>query len=169
MTLPASRNTTYAPGSQVNSADLNAIQDQIVAVNATRLKAGPRRLEVLNARVTSGSATFNALGGFLIATASFTGSVLLELAAGERLLQMRARIDPAAAGSVTMELHRITDGVTSGVLASAVTVGAALQTITIPALSQVQADDPGIHYLAVLISTTTGHLIVGGDYSIGVL
>ncbi len=31
MGLPTSRNTTYAPGSQVKSADLNAIQDAIVA------------------------------------------------------------------------------------------------------------------------------------------
>lgn len=32
MTLPISRNTTYAPGAQVQSADLNAIQDEIVKV-----------------------------------------------------------------------------------------------------------------------------------------
>lgn len=32
MTLPASRNTTYAAGSQVKSADLNAIQDCIVGM-----------------------------------------------------------------------------------------------------------------------------------------
>ncbi len=31
MALPLSRNTTYSPGSQVKSADLNDIQDQIIA------------------------------------------------------------------------------------------------------------------------------------------
>lgn len=30
MPLPTSRNTTYAPGSQVKSADLNALQDEII-------------------------------------------------------------------------------------------------------------------------------------------
>jgi hypothetical protein len=33
MSLPISRNTTYAPGSQVKSADLNDIQDKIVGCN----------------------------------------------------------------------------------------------------------------------------------------
>lgn len=33
MALPTSRNTTYAPQSEVLSADLNDIQDQIVALN----------------------------------------------------------------------------------------------------------------------------------------
>lgn len=32
MALPASRNTTYAAGSQVKSADLNDLQDQIIAL-----------------------------------------------------------------------------------------------------------------------------------------
>lgn len=39
MALPTSRDTTYAPGSQVESADLNDIQDQIIA-NNTRLNNG---------------------------------------------------------------------------------------------------------------------------------
>jgi hypothetical protein len=34
MTLPTSRNTTYAAGSQVKSADLNDLQDQIIALAA---------------------------------------------------------------------------------------------------------------------------------------
>lgn len=38
MALPVSRNTTYAPGSQVLSADLNAIQDLLVN-HETRLDA----------------------------------------------------------------------------------------------------------------------------------
>jgi len=33
MALPDTRNTTYAPGSQVKSVDLNAIQDQIIALD----------------------------------------------------------------------------------------------------------------------------------------
>lgn len=39
MALPLTRDTTYAPGSQVKSADLNDIQDQIIA-NNTRLNNG---------------------------------------------------------------------------------------------------------------------------------
>lgn len=39
MALPTTRNTTYAPGSQVKSADLNDLQDQIIA-NNTRLAGG---------------------------------------------------------------------------------------------------------------------------------
>lgn len=34
MGLPSSRDRTYAPGSQVESADLNDIQDQIIALSA---------------------------------------------------------------------------------------------------------------------------------------
>lgn len=37
MSLPTSRNTTYAAGSQVKSADLNAMQDQIVLIHARTL------------------------------------------------------------------------------------------------------------------------------------
>lgn len=33
MALPLTRNTTYAPGSEVKSADLNAIQDEIIAIH----------------------------------------------------------------------------------------------------------------------------------------
>jgi hypothetical protein len=40
MSLPTSRNTTYAPGSQVKSADMNACQDGIIAL------AGPRTLMI---------------------------------------------------------------------------------------------------------------------------
>lgn len=36
MALPTSRNTTYAAGSQVKSADLDDIQDQIIALEAHR-------------------------------------------------------------------------------------------------------------------------------------
>ena len=37
MALPISRNTTYAPGSQVKSADLNDVQDKIVALETARI------------------------------------------------------------------------------------------------------------------------------------
>src|ERR1700755_2304482 len=37
MALPSSRNTTYAPGSQVKSDDLNDVQDQIIALNNKRI------------------------------------------------------------------------------------------------------------------------------------
>lgn len=36
MALPTSRNTTYAAGSQVKSADLNDLQDQVVALETAR-------------------------------------------------------------------------------------------------------------------------------------
>ena len=41
MSLPASRNTTYAPGSEVLSADLNDIQDQIIDLAAPTLIIPP--------------------------------------------------------------------------------------------------------------------------------
>jgi hypothetical protein len=36
MTLPVSRNTTYAAGAQVKSVDMNAIQDEIIALFGSR-------------------------------------------------------------------------------------------------------------------------------------
>lgn len=42
MSLPASRNTTYAGGSQVKSADLNDLQDKVVDLNGGKHGTRPR-------------------------------------------------------------------------------------------------------------------------------
>lgn len=55
MTLPLSRNTTYSAGSQLLSADLNDIQDQIIGgLHGYRWVA----VEQISSAVASGAATF---------------------------------------------------------------------------------------------------------------
>lgn len=162
MALPTSRPRTYLALSQLIAADLNSIFDSIIALHTGKCPIGPRRLEI-DGRLTAGTATFAGDGTFTIATQPFNLIMSpLPLTAGERLIGLRARIDPAAAGSVTLELHKVTDG-TPALLASAATSGAALQTITTtPLASEIVPDSPGVFYLATFIAVTTGHEVLGG-------
>ncbi len=69
MTLPLSRNTTYAPSAQVKSADLNDIQDQIVTLHSRAIRAvnispaiGFSRHDLQSAEVSSQSGAVGSIG-----------------------------------------------------------------------------------------------------------
>lgn len=78
MALPTSRNTTYAAGSQVKSADLNDIQDKIID-NNTRLNNGAGAPVTLASLLTAnaGVATTN-----VVASGTATATAPLKTSAG---------------------------------------------------------------------------------------
>lgn len=162
MALPISRNRTYSVGSAVVAADLNDLQDQIIALRAVR----PRKLPLWLGRVAGGlTGTFNDDQSFTHTGGAGTLRVPMLLRAGERIQSLRARVDPAATGTVSLILIRFTDlaGVNVGSFASS--SGGAIQTIQTPAINEVVADDPRIAYVASFsFAVTTGHVVINADF-----
>ena len=113
MALPTSRNTTYAGSSQVKSADLNDIQDQIIA-DHTDLVAAESRLYGTRSEWIHGCAGQLSAhsSSFVCTDAGFvdvsSGGILnysIEIPEGARLLDVRARILTSAnAGSRSAEM-----------------------------------------------------------------
>jgi hypothetical protein len=174
MALPVSRNRTYSVGSPVVAADLNDVQDQIIAhdLSLARHEAGKRssvrrKLPMSMGRCTGGGpGTFFADGSFTTSTAADIFLVALPLVTGERLLEVRARVDPAATGIVTATVFRATDGSTSS-LAAGVSAGGAIQTITTAAMTELVVDNPGIGYVVIFTFTLAGgHVLLAGDYRV---
>jgi hypothetical protein len=137
MSLPLTRNRTYAAGSQVFSADLNAIQDQIIALNTAA--HGTRTLGIPSSGFSIGTngTTLNFISGLTTIT-SATDQLYapIPLAAGSRILAVRFFVTMSAGttvnGSVSLS-KRTTVGQTS--IAGAATSGTGLQTITLASVN----------------------------------
>lgn len=115
MSLPASRDTTYVPGTQVKSADLNDIQDQIVALNASR----SRSLWIPASSMIASSASASLTMANAIWTATATGqtlfcslSSLLPFsggAAGVTINKLTWRVKPGGTGLMGVDWKKLTN------------------------------------------------------------
>jgi hypothetical protein len=183
MSLPLTRNRTYAAGSQVFSTDLNAIQDEIVALQT----GGPAHVGVLTATsaVVSGHVTTTGglykrpsrtrvipasagtpKGGVNGSFGSWQASsgvdeinIPIVLEEGERLIAVHARVNPfdGGGGQLTLVVNK-----TGSSLGSASSSGLVEQTITVSTPSEVAHDGGNTFYNANIIPN------VGGDFVLGI-
>lgn len=106
MTLPESRNTTYAQGVQIKSADLNDIQDQIIGG-----KHGDKVLMLPGCAFVpaSGGNPPVALDGILIGNAGGTGqgNAPLPLHVGDRIKSIVVYVYEDAAAAFTATYYAI--------------------------------------------------------------
>ena len=113
MALPTSRNTTYAPGSDIRSADLNALQDCIVGGKHGLIS---RPLGATSFLLTAGGAASLASDRW-----TFSGSAglfcNLALPVGTTITEIIWRFDRGGGGTMTFKLIRRTllDNVTAAV------------------------------------------------------
>lgn len=168
MALPTTRNKTYALGDPVRAADLNDLQDSVIAIHSGRRGARWRPLSLYSGRVvTGGPGVFNADGSYTTSVATEALRVTVPLEEGERIIGLRARVDPAASGTVALSLIRVTDGAQAAVGGSGVSSGAAIQTIVASAVSDVAADNAGVLYLANFAFTTAaGHIVLAAHFQV---
>jgi hypothetical protein len=102
MPLPASRESTYAPGSQVKSADLNAIQDQIITAHFH----GNRSFEVHAAGGQGTNAAISAANGYLLSSGAGVWWIPMRFNVGDRIRSLVVRGDDSGS-SLTMQLYQI--------------------------------------------------------------
>ncbi len=133
LNLPVSRNTTYAPGTDVESADLNDIQDKIIDENSRAIR--PRNITPASGFIEVG-VTAATIDGFEGAVGSQTSAesfwyVPIDLAEGDVLDSVDVRCIEANAGGeeIVMQLfedvlgaiQQIADTITTGTTGGAVT------------------------------------------------
>lgn len=109
MALPDSRNTTYAAGSQVKSADLNDVQDKIVDLHVGKRS----HTYSLRVSVTGGRGVGTFADGGYEASAGETLKVPIPVDAGERIASVSARVagQPSfGTGTVTLDVRKCEDG-----------------------------------------------------------
>lgn len=139
MPLPTSRNTTYAPGSQVKSDDLNDIQDGVV-----RHELGQRGNRSRTYQMTDAwphSFTVAAGTGYFTAVSGIVRVPLKRLLAGERITSVACRlVDNNPTDHVTLKLFRLDDtavspaGVQIG--ATQTSVNGSVQLLTLSGLTE---------------------------------
>lgn len=147
MALPASRNTTYAPGSQVKSADLNAIQDCIIAGHAGTRRVGMSDVQPILGTDTTWKHTFGqAFGSATSFAISFHKS--FDLTVGDVVtIQINLLQDNAISGGSIKLAHRDVagaDGDETLVSTTTIATSSSPQTITL----------------------VSGHTVVDADYYI---
>ena len=134
MVLPVSRNTTYAIDTEVESADLNDIQDKIVDENTRQIR--PRNICPASGFVEEGvvAATIDGLSG---AVGSVIGSgafwyVPLDLAEGDILDSVDVRCIEANAGgeTIVMQLFEFVLGAAGNQIGDTITTGTTGAAVT---------------------------------------
>ena len=104
MTLPTSRNTTYAVGTEIKSADLNDLQDHIIGGKHGSII----RTAGVNPDVVSGSAAFVEDG---YSTGSYIGLFTLPMQIGEKLTALTVYLKDGNPGvAYQLKLIDMTDG-----------------------------------------------------------
>lgn len=113
MALPTSRNRTYAPGSQLFSADLNDLQDCIVAdKHGARWQFFTAGRGVQEVNVAFDQPTVGTFNGGLRATGATTYVMPLSLPVGTRISNMKVRQRGiTGGGSSTYKLSLVTRSV----------------------------------------------------------
>jgi hypothetical protein len=155
MTLPLSRNTTYTAGAQVKSTDLNDLQDAVIN--------GRHGLITIRIPASLGCAQNNTIAWSLdaggVAGAPFPQwSVPLTIAAGDRIVAIRARLQDSATGptKLTLITTKSVDTTETG-FGGAGTLSAgtgAWQTLSRSALNETVAAGTS-YYATLLLSTGT--------------
>lgn len=158
MALPTSRNTTYAATDPVKSADLNDIQDQIIADSADK----DYTLPIIKGVAATGTYTVSTIGVGTLGT----GSQVILIPIDD--LQVGARIRSAfvtvnaniASDTVTVELMRRGSG-----SAIASNTGTAAAKISLSSIDHtVLADDA--YYLRVSVTVTTSVALDHAGYTL---
>lgn len=183
MALPTSRNTTYAPLSQVQSADLNDLQDKIVALNnlvtATaqaiwtgitlaanqhltlsgtgKLKHGTQTLS-LGAGAFQPNATAMSYtrvgGGMSYGTGAAWSGIKLPI--GARISAVRAHVLDSATGPTKMDLQlwRVAAGIATALATSAQSLGNATENAV--AITGLAVDIEATKFYQLVVSVATG-------------
>lgn len=100
MALPLTRNTTYAVGTEVKSADLNDIQDQIIDLHTYRVEDKVDHVLAVEGPLVNGNFTF--APSIWTATAAHNHMIPLPLRPGDVLQSIDVLIDRAAAVSMNL-------------------------------------------------------------------
>jgi hypothetical protein len=167
MPLPTSRNTTYTPGSQVKSADLNDFQDQIIGLFAGR-RAPRRRLIPPTAGRFEGnpsSGTVVLQNGWIQNTAGTERLFIpVTVEQGERILLVELMIDPAATGTPSFQLQRDDgDGLSTSITGVIAASGQGRQKLTSGPLAEIVGSG-NISYFVVVSSGAVVGMQVGPVY-----
>lgn len=158
MSLPVSRNTTYAASSQVKSADLNDVQDQICTLHS-RLN-DPRTLVIPYAAGMDGfgSGLDPNFLGYIQTTAAAVWVMPISLDDGRQITAARVRIRSHNVNTIAATLRHAIDGAntTDASATSATGAGASDVTLTLTPGSPVLVQ-AGIHahYRIHLIASGT--------------
>lgn len=169
MPLPTSRNTNHAPGSQVKSDDLNDIQDWIVNLYNGEHALRWRTATILNGRAV-GTLTVTLNDNLSVTHTGANGGVYrvpIIVSPGERIVGVRARVTPVAAG-VTVGLQRGTDGTVALVGSqSPASSGTGTQTIQRTDLAEDVADNPAILYCLswFVPASAPGSILLAADFA----
>lgn len=147
MSLPDSRNTVYAALSQLQSADLNDLQDMIIDLYAEKPLLVPASLGVPN-----GTWIFNQHAESNGGTALVV--MLLGLQVGDRIMSVDVRLMTADGDDdIVVQLGNSVDD-TDNALASETSTGSGWQTVTLDGSSSTPLTVPhtvveGVYYVLV--------------------
>lgn len=167
MALPTSRNTTYAAGSQVKSADLNDLQDKVIDEYTYRKALRTRKVHwsagiqdpeefgtVLWDAVSSGTS------GYIQTNSGGQLShwyMPIDLEVGQRLRAVRARVRTHNTEWITLSVKRLNGDGTETVLGtdnSTTGSGVIYENVTVTGLTETVV--AGSHAYFGLIETTSG-------------
>lgn len=134
MALPVSRNTTYAPGSQIKSADLNDVQDKIIDLNG---RFDAEETSILGGKGSGSGATFASDGSITSATTG-TLKIPIELPVGTEITSVDVVGLRTGAANPTYGLHETVNstGATS-VIATVAGTSASRESLSIAATNKV--------------------------------
>lgn len=164
MALPLSRNTTYSGATQIKSADLNDLQDQIIRHERGAHVARRRFRHASEGRQVSGAGgSFDSNGRWQNGATSDLFMIPFEIEEGDRVTGFEFKADPAASGVVTAQLRRQRwDADTINTVApTGSTSGDLFQTVAVTGLNEVATAVNGIFYLYFSFTLSTGHLLIG--------
>jgi hypothetical protein len=160
MAWPEDRLTTYAPGAEIKSADLNALQDAVIAgkqgVVARKIGAG-------GLRTTGGTPTYDP-GGFLVG--SFNGHIELPMPDGAVLTEVKAWVDDSVGASISVRVYRLrmTTAALDAKSDAAVSAGNDTNQALIPANLVLEAQAETDRYVVLVSTTNAAHRFYGLKY-----
>lgn len=131
--LPYRRNTTYAVKSQLKSADLNAIQDSLVALWNGAHAAETLSIPASAVGMDDSTASFTRGAGSMVWLAGHNAVASVPLAKGERIQGVRAYVADTSGSTIGVSLASTDHTGTVTPIAGATSSGAGgAQTLTFP-------------------------------------
>lgn len=159
MALPASRNTTYAVGSQVEADDLNDLQDCII-----QGAHGDRSFSFAPGPTTDPTTTWTNEGTLITSTSTTGTNVYIpRLQAGDRIKSVAIEVKGDGVADLTWSVYKVAANFTATLLPGS---GA---TVTNPAASPfiLSTDTPTAYtlqdreYLFILLDPNAAGIVVG--------
>lgn len=173
MSLPTSRNTTYAAGSPILSADLNDLQDQIVNLETKRIATYTRHIPAVGGATFDGTNwTRVVASGWVTATVLSPGDVFIQIPTLESdiITAVRGYIQQgtATAGAMSMRLVQVNLSTGATSLGSFDTSSAltSLEVLDIPSLPLTVGDHVALfaHFAASASAITRKIFGIEVDY-----